>query len=178
MSGPRSAPPTEERAVDSETPVSRRRMLGATGVALVTAVAGCTAEASHQPAAQPLVDETVRVDPGRYETVDFRLDEKRWTSVNAHLSDRSVQVKTDGPAVDVVTMSPSQYSQFQEQQTFEYIGGVSMPDVVNGEVSAMLESGDYVVLVDNSSAGVATPGSSSVTAVVNLEITASENRPS
>lgn len=176
MSGPRRAPPNEERTAESDPPLSRRTLLDTAGIALVTTLAGCSAGASQQTAPTPLVDETVHVEPGQYETVEFSLDEERWTTVSAYLSDRSLEVKHDGPGVDVVVMSPGQYSQFQETRTFDYVGGVSMPNVVNGEVSATLPPGDYVVLVDDTSTGSAKPGSSSDPAVVKLEVSASERQ--
>lgn len=180
MSGPHRTPPSEARTVRSASPVSRRTVLGVAGAALAAPLAGCTAEGSRQPAPSeptPLVDTTLRVEPGRYDTVEFRLDDEQWTTVHANLSDRSVDVKQDGPAVDVVVMSADQYARFRESRTFDYVGGVSMPDVVNGQVSGPLGPGEYVLLVDNSDVGPAAPGQSGVTAVTELEVTATDERP-
>jgi hypothetical protein len=47
-----------------------------------------------------------------------------------------------------------------------------MPDVVSGRVSATVQPGEYVVLVDNTDTGPAAPGSSGVPAVVDLPVTA------
>lgn len=176
MSGPRSTPPTEERTVQSDASVSRRTVLGTAGTAVATALAGCAVEASQQQRPTELVSETVRVEPGKHEAVEFRLDDEQWTTVTAYLSDRSVDIKKDGPGIDVVVMSPDQYTRFQESQAFDYVGRVSMPDVVSGEISGMLGAGNYVLLVDNSAAGSATPEGSSVPAVATLEVTASDNR--
>jgi hypothetical protein len=171
MSRSRAATPSNERTVESDAVRTRRSVLGTIGAMTVAAVAGCTAEADRQPTPTPVVDATARVEPEQYETFEFELDSPRWTTVSANLSDRSVDIKNDGPAVDVVVMTAEQYTRFQRQQTFEYVGEVSMPDVVNGEVSATLQPGAYVALVDNSAAGSAAPGASRVTAVVDLEIT-------
>lgn len=176
MSGPRVAASSDERTVESDMKLSRRSVLGTFGVAVVTGVAGCTAKAGQQPTSSPIVDATARVKPGQYEAFEFKLDESQWTTVSAYLSDRSTKLKNDGPGVDVVVMTAEQYNQFQKQRTFEYVGGVSMPDVVNGEVSDTLSPGNYVALVDNTSAGSAKPGRSSVTGVVHLEITTSDSR--
>lgn len=176
MSGPPAAVPSDERPVESDTKHSRRSVLGALGVVVGAGVAGCTAKAGRQPASKPLVDVTARVKPGQYEAFEFELDESQWTTVSAYLSDRSVELKNDGPAVDVVVMTAEQHTQFQKERTFDYVGGVSMPDVVNGQVADTLEPGTYVALVDNTSAGVAKPGNSRVTGVVHLEITASASR--
>lgn len=176
MSGPRSNSSPDERPVQSRSSVSRRTVLGTTGAVVATGLAGCAVEARQQQPPTPLVDTTLRAEPGQYDTIEFRLDDEQWTTVAAYLSDRSVDVKLDGPAVDVVVMTPDQYTRFQETRAFDYVGGVSMPDVVTGEVSAMLDAGDYVLLVDNTATGAAAPGSASVPAVVSLEVTTSETR--
>ena len=176
MPGPYLATSSEERTVESDTTISRRSILGTVGVAVGTAIAGCAAEASQQSTSTRVIDETANVKPGRYEAFEFELDEARWTTVSAYLSDQSVDVKKDGPSVDVVVMTAEQYSQFQKQRHFEYVGGVSMLDVVNGEVSATLEPGNYVALVDNTASGSAKPENSGIPGVVNLEITTSESR--
>lgn len=174
MSGPRIAASSDERTVGSDTSLSRRSVLGTIGVSIVTTVAGCAAEAGREPASTTVVDVTARVEPGHYEAFEFELDDAGWTTVSAHISDRSVELKDDGPGVDVVVMTVEQYTRFQNRRTFEYVGGVSMPDVVNGRVSGGLDPGRYVALVDNTTAGAAEPDGSGVTAVVDLEISASD----
>lgn len=176
MSGRRAAVSSDESTVESDAMLSRRSVLGITGVAVITGVTGCTAKAGRQPAPTSVVDATARVKSGQYEAFEFELAESKWTTVSAYLSDRSVEVKEDGPGVDVVVMTATQYDQFQNQGTFEYVGGVSMPDVVNGEVSDTLKSGKYVALVDNTSAGTAKPDDSEVTAVVRLGISTSDSQ--
>jgi hypothetical protein len=49
-----------------------------------------------------------------------------------------------------------------------------MPGVVTGGVSGTLPAGEYVLVVDNSGAGPSRPGGSTVTAVVDLTVTASD----
>lgn len=174
MSGPHTA--SSDRCSSDTAARSRRALLGSVGVAFAGALAGCTADADHQPETKTVVDETARVEPGQYATFEFELYKPQWTTVRANLSDRSVDVKTDGPAVDVVVMTAAQYSRFQNDGTFEYVGGVSMPDMVNGEVSGTLEAGSYVALVDNTANGDATPGTDGGTSVVDLQITAEDSR--
>jgi hypothetical protein len=123
-----------------------------------------------------LVDETAAVEPGEYETFEFELDAERWMSVRATLSDRSVDVKKDGPSLDVVIMTAAQFGQYQTHDRFEYVNGVSMPDVVTGRVSDEVKPGHYIALVDNTSNGSANPGNSDVTGVVDIEITTSKRR--
>jgi hypothetical protein len=111
------------------------------------------------------------VEPGRYEAAPFALEDDRRLTVGATLSDRSVDVKRDGPAVDVV-MTAAAYREFESQRAFDYVGGVSMPDIVSGRVSATVRPGEYVALVDDTDTGPAAPGSSGVPAVVDLTFTA------
>lgn len=168
--------PRETRRTAETEPLHRRTVLGTAGVAIAAAVAGCTSAAKQQPAPEPLVDATAEVAPGQYQAFPFELDSEQWVTVDAHLSDRSVEIKQDGPAVDVVTMSAAQYSEFQSTAAFEYVGGASMPDVVVGQVSDTLTPGEYVALVDNSDAGATAPDGSGVTAVVQLEVSATDQR--
>jgi hypothetical protein len=81
-------------------------------------------------------------------------------------------MKRDGPAVDIVVMTTAEYHEFESRRAVSYVGRVSMPDVVSGRVSATVQPGEYVVLVDNTDTGPAAPGSSGVPAVVDLPVTA------
>lgn len=155
---------------------SRRAFLGTAGTALAGVLAGCSATAtpggSGRTSRSPLVDTTVRLKPGQATARQFSLDGERWVAVTATLSDRSVKVKQDGPAVDVVTMTPAQYEQFQDGEGFAHLTGVSMPDVVSGEVASTLGAGEYVLVVDNTTAGAGEPAGSGVPSVVHLTVTA------
>jgi hypothetical protein len=159
--------PLEEGALRS-----RRAFVGTAGLAIGTVLTGCTAsETDGRTASGHIIEETARVKPGEHEAFEFELDASQWVTVSASLSDRSVDVKKDGPGVDVVIMTIDQYSQFQRERQFEYVGEVSMPDVVTGQVSGTLDPGSYVALVDNSNTGSAKPGNADTTGVVNLDIT-------
>jgi hypothetical protein len=162
------------------TAPSRRRFLGAVGAGLAAALAGCSATATpggtERAGRSPLVDTTVRVEPGQATAQRFSLDGERWVTVAATLSDRSVKVKQDGPAVDVVTMTPAQYERFEDEGAFAHVPGVSMPDVVGGEVGSTLDAGEYVLLVDNTATGPAEPERDGVPAVVDLTVTATAER--
>jgi hypothetical protein len=157
---------------------SRRSVLGAVGTALLGSLAGCVAAAdgTGQPATSTLVGTTLRVPPGRSASRRFTLDGERWVTVAATLSDRSVDVKQDGPAVDVVAMTPAQYARYRDDGAFAHLPGVSMPDVVNGEVASTLGAGDYVLVVDNTATGPGEPAGSGVPAVVDLTVTAATER--
>jgi hypothetical protein len=157
---------------------SRRSVLGAVGTALLGSLAGCAAAAGEtgQPEGPTLVGTTLRVAPGRSASRRFTLDDERWVTVAATLSDRSVDVKQDGPAVDVVVMTPAQYERYRDDEAFAHLPGVSMPDVVNGEVASTLGAGDYVLVVDNTATGPAEPAGSGVPAVVDLTVTAAVER--
>jgi hypothetical protein len=157
---------------------SRRAVLGAVGTGVAAAVAGCTAGAAPDPDATDgaLLDTTAEVDPDRYGSFRFELPGERWVTVEAALSDRSLDVKQDGPAVDVVVMTAGQFARFRDGGPFDYRPAVSMPDVVTGGVSGTLPAGEYVLVVDNSDAGPSRPGSDAVRAVVACTVAATPDR--
>jgi hypothetical protein len=159
---------------------SRRGVLGALGAGLSAAIAGCTAadaDGRRSPGAESeLVSGTLRIEPGSHETRGFSLPGERWLTVSASLSDRSVDVKRDGPAVDVFVVDPDAAARYRRGEPFEYLGGVSMPDVVNGEVADTVAAGEYELLVDNTDRGVGAPDGSGVDAVVDVAVTAATER--
>ena len=159
---------------------SRREVLGALGTGLAAAVAGCAGgggDASPHPDRETtLVSGTLRIPPGSHGTRGFSLSGERWLTVGASLSDRSVDVKRDGPAVDVFVVRPDAAARYRRGEPFEYLEAVSMPDVVNGEVSAAVGAGEYELLVDNTERGAGEPDGSGVDAVVDVEVVASTHR--
>jgi len=167
---------SRRRGVDG---ASRRAVLGALGAGLSAAVAGCTTGDgdAHSPNAETeLVSGRLRVPPGGHGTRGFSLPGERWLTVGASLSDRSVDVKRDGPAVDVFVVRPDAVARYRRGEQFEYLRGVSMPDVVNGEVSAAVPGGEYELLVDNTGRGAGAPDGSGVDAVVDVEVVAATGR--
>jgi hypothetical protein len=166
----------EDRTAARHT--TRRRIVGMLGAGLFAAVAGCAEGRPHgPPETEQLVSETLQVPPGTYETWRFSLDAERWLTVGAVLSDRSVEVELDGPAVDVFVVSPDAVARFRRGESFDYLRGVSMPDVVNGEVAASVSAGEYALVVDNTKRGSAAPDGSGVDAVVDVAVTAATERP-
>lgn len=159
---------------------SRRGVLGMLGAGLSAAVAGCTAAGgsrSRSPESETtLVSGTLRIPPGSHGAREFSLPGERWLTVSASLSDRSVDVKRDGPAVDVFVVRPDAAARYRRGESFEYLQGVSMPDVVGGEVSATVLEGEYELLVDNTQRGSGEPDGSGVDAVVDVEVTAAAER--
>ena len=145
----------------------------------MAAVAGCTAaDGRDRPSDREteLVDGTLRVPPGSHGSRGFSLPGERWLTVGASLSDRSVDVKRDGPAVDVFVVRPDAAARYRRGESFEYLQGVSMPGVVNGEVSATVPGGEYELLVDNTERGAGAPDGSGVDAVVDVEVVAATER--
>lgn len=169
-------PSPDERRNTTTRPLSRRTVIGLAGTSLATAVAGCSTAGGQRTGDRTLLADTATVAPGSYETYEFSLDQEAYLTVSATLTDRSVEIKQDGPAVDVVVMTPARYEAFQRGEAFEYVGGISMPDVVSGQVSSSLDSGDYRLVVDNSARGIGEPGDSDTPAVVDLEVSASSGR--
>ncbi|GAA5432999.1 hypothetical protein [Haloarcula japonica] len=62
-----------------------------------------------------------------------------------------------GPSVDLYTVTESEYSYFESGDNFEYITGLSSPETTGDRGDTWLESGNYVLVVDNSEYGNATP---------------------
>jgi hypothetical protein len=162
----------------TERSPSRRAVLGAVGASVATALAGCTAGADpdggtrSQDDTETLVDTTAEIPSPGHESFRFDLGSEQRVAVAAQLTDRNVDVKRDGPAVDVVVTTPAQFEQFLNGGKLAYVGGVSMPDVINGEVASTLGPGEYVLLADNTAAGQAEPGGTAPTAMVDLTVTA------
>ena len=158
---------------------SRREVLGALGTGLAAAVAGCAGGDERGPSSDretELVSGTLRIPPGSHGSRGFSLPGERWLTVGASLSDRSVDVKRDGPAVDVFVVRPDAADRYRRGEPFEYLKEVSMPDVVNGEVSGVVPAGEYELLVDNTERGVGEPDGSGVDAVVHVEVVAATDR--
>lgn len=166
---------TDSDHTDRSGRYPRRTILGAVGGG-IAALAGCTADAAPSADGTTLLDTTAEVDPGRYDSFRFELPGERWVTTEAALSDRSLDVKRDGPGVDVVVMTAGAFARFSDGGPFEFRPTVSMPDVVNGSVSGTLPAGEYVLVVDNSDVGDGSPDGSDVPAVVDLSITAASGR--
>lgn len=175
MARPDCPSPEEHRDKRPARSISRRTAISVSGTALMAAVAGCSTADGQRSGDRTLLAETATVAPGSYETIEFSLDQEAYLTLSATLTDRTVEIKHDGPAVDVVVMTPEHYDDFQRGESFRYVGGISMPDVVSGEVSSSLDSGDYRLVVDNSARGVGEPGNSDTPAVVDLELSDSPN---
>ncbi|MHC3379412.1 hypothetical protein [Haloarcula sp. H-GB5] len=75
----------------------------------------------------------------------------------------------EGPAIDVIVLSESEYSSFKGEERYEYFTDVSALDSTGDEVSGFLESGTYRLIFDNSDAGEAVPPSNFSNDVVEVE---------
>lgn len=169
---PQDCDPSEPGAPASGPRVGRRALLGALGAGVLAAVAGCGTGGDRRAGSRSLVDRTVRVPAGGYETVRFELARDRWVTVDAALSDADGDVRNDGPAVDVVVVSLEAFRRYRAGEGLAFLGRVSMPDLINGRVAGELAAGEYRLLVDNTAVGPADPGESGVTAVLDVEVTA------
>ena len=166
----------ERRGAKTALPVSRRDAIVALGAVGTAAIAGCSTGTADGSDERTLLADTADVTPGSHAAFAFELDRERYVTVSATLSDRSVEVKHDGPAVDVLVMTPDQYRAFRSGESPQYVGGVSMPGVVAGTVSSSLGAGDYRTVVDHSAAGAGEPDDTGTPAIVDLEVTASTGR--
>jgi hypothetical protein len=62
-----------------------------------------------------------------------------------------------GPSVDLYTVTEREYSYFESGENFEYVTGLSSPETTGDRGDTWLEPGDYVLILDNSEYGNATP---------------------
>jgi len=78
-------------------------------------------------------------------------------------------VVREGPAIDVIVLEESEYSEYKNGDRYLYKTGVSMMDDTGGDTSAYLDAGTYRIIYDNTSAGEAEPPSNGVNDVVTVE---------
>lgn len=76
----------------------------------------------------------------------------------------------EGANVDIITMEQSEYEHYQNQERYEYSPDASALDTVDADVSHEFPEGDYVVVIDNTSAGEASPPSNMVNDVASVEL--------
>ncbi|WP_232703175.1 hypothetical protein [Halobacterium wangiae] len=151
-------------------PTTRRRLL-ASAAALTAVLAGCiegsttdtesieTTTTTKEVETTTITDETVSVAAGEYETWEFSGP----GSVEYEFS------VADGPAVDSYVLSSQNFEYFQDGETFQT--EAESEDSSDGDGMAVLGSGDFVVLVDNTDAGAASPPDDGATAQVEVEAT-------
>jgi len=99
--------------------------------------------------AEAVADATEVVPGGEYYYWPFELE-----ASHDYTYEFAVQA---GPAVDVFTMPEEALRDYANEEEFEYLDAVSSLDSTGTSVQGTLEAGAYVLLVDNTSAGRATP---------------------
>jgi hypothetical protein len=125
---------------------SRRKFI-ATGIAGASLVlAGCSGgEASGG-------DTEAEWQAGTEET-GRRILEDEWLPQPISL-DRDQEIRIgvtvrEGPAIDIVTCTESEYRAFANGDRFQYDTDLSMPDSTGGQVSGKIDAGEYVLVLDN-----------------------------
>ena len=65
--------------------------------------------------------------------------------------------KQEGPNVDLYTMTPVNYENFKDCNSFVYIKELSSPDTSGASLELNIDAGTYVTVIDNSDCGEAQP---------------------
>lgn len=102
-----------------------------------------------QPTWQTLIDNSRRIKEDEYRYHKISLDQSR--------SFRTDVTVREGPAIDVVFTTQSEFQEFKQGNRFKYNSGLSMLDTTGGRRSSSLPSGNYVFLLDNTNAIEAKP---------------------
>lgn len=151
-------------------PITRRRVL-AVSAALTAGLAGCSDGSTDNPITNvggtttteeqtlTIVDETLSIAGGEYEAWEF-------SGPGAVEYDFSV---SDGPAVDVYVLSAHSFDFYRDGESIQT--KAESEDSSGDQGSAVLGSGDFVVLVDNTDVGGASPPANGATAEVEVEAT-------
>ena len=95
------------------------------------------------------------------ETIFVAEDDWRAWSVECFNScnlELSVELNS-GPNVDVYVMTESNFDSYKNCDSFYYLEEFSMTDTNGFTASGTIENGDYVVVIDNTDCGVASPPS-------------------
>ena len=98
---------------------------------------------------ETVADDTRQVPEDNYYAKAFELNRNATVQVDATVR--------QGPAIDIVTMPRSEFQEFEAGNRFQYGPSLSMLDSTGGQVSDSLESGQYVVLFDNTNRLEASP---------------------
>ena len=151
-------------------PTTRRRVL-AVSAALAAGLAGCsdgstddtgnddrnTTTADEQT--ETIAAETLNIAGGEYESWEF-------SGPGEVEYDFSV---SGGPAVDVYVLSSHNFDFYRDGETFQT--EAESEDSSGDQGMTVLGTGDFVVLVDNTDAGGASPPADGATAEVEVEAT-------
>jgi hypothetical protein len=133
-------------------------MLASTGITLI---AGCSSEdtaddsssSGSDPEPEPtpvtIVDRSEVVDEDEYTYWEVPLERSASLSLSATVR--------SGPNIDIVFMNQSEFTEFEQGNRFRYSSDLSLLDTVGDDVSASVEAGDYILLLDNTARIEAAP---------------------
>lgn len=98
---------------------------------------------------QTIVEDNDTVTEGSYRYYTFTLN--RQATLDLRLTVRS------GPAIDAIFTNPDEFDHFENGDRFRYNEDLSLLDSTGGDASGTFPAGEYVYIVDNTSAGDAQP---------------------
>lgn len=140
-----------------------RRLLAVLIVAV--AVAGCTSQTPTAASeARTIVDTTSEVRDGFYKYWEFEVNG------SARLN-YTVRVPSGEP-VDIFLAERSHFERYEDQSTFQYLGDGSALGTASASRTVSLESGRYVLFIDNTDTATAKPPTNDTTDSVRVRIAA------
>ena len=150
--------------------LSRRSFLGGT-VALTTALSGCLNNMADTVANNgnrneqeplPIADSTEEVEEDYYVFWDFSVEGSGTLEYDF--------IVREGPDVDVIVLASDEFDHFEANHRFQYLDSSSGASDIG---SVTLSSGDYVLMVDNTTTGEVSPPSNLNNDTATVEIEAS-----
>lgn len=90
-----------------------------------------------------------------------QIGEDQWLTWNLDFTEQThleyEMLVRDGPSVDVFLFDENEYEYYSNQERAKYYSALSDLDTIQPEGRGWLESGDYVLVIDNTNYGEAQP---------------------
>ncbi|WP_336328156.1 hypothetical protein [Halovenus sp. HT40] len=143
------------------------------GVATV-GLAGCSGQSGDGPnvsdeespgdASETLADETVEVSEDSYQAYTATLESSATLSYDA--------IVREGPAIDIIVTNGNEFTNYENDENFRYNSAASELDTSNTNNSTELDSGNWALILDNTSRGEAEPPTNFDDDIATVEIEA------
>lgn len=155
--------------------MERRQFIGIVASGAVTiGLAGCSSQSDDGPnvsdeqspedPSDTLADETVEVPEDSYQAYTATFENSATLAYDA--------IVRTGPAIDIIVTNGNEFSNYENDENFRYDSAASALDTSNGSNSAQLESGNWVLILDNTNRAAAQPPTNFDDDVAEVEIEA------
>lgn len=155
--------------------MGRRQFIGIiASTAATVGLAGCSGQSGDGPnvsdeespgdASETLADETVEVPEDTYQAYTATFENSATLAYDA--------IVRTGPAIDIIVTNGNEFSNYEHDENFRYDSTASALDTSNASNSAQLESGNWVLILDNTDRAEAQPPTNFDDDVAEVEIEA------